>query len=63
MVTHQCEREHLPVVRFGDALKRAKEQIAQVIVEDRVLVVASRDDVVVLPGLLMSRPPTHAWQR
>lgn len=59
VVSHQREGKHAPVVRFRDGLQRPKEHAAELVVEDDVLVVAARDYMVVGPGFLVSRAPTH----
>jgi hypothetical protein len=60
VVPHQREREHQPVVGAGDDMQGPKKQLTKLIVEDRLFVVAARDDVVVGPGFLMAR---LAWHR
>src|SRR5262249_13903079 len=63
VVAHQREGQHPPVVGPCKDVQRAKEETSELVVEDRLPVVASTDDVIVGTGFLMARPPSHAGHR
>src|SRR4051794_10957812 len=59
MVVHQRVCEHAPLVRNAHAQQETEEGDSQFLVEDPLLVVPTRDDVVVRSGLLMARFARH----
>jgi hypothetical protein len=41
VVSHQCKRQHTPLVGASNGLQRAKEEATELVVENDVLVVAA----------------------
>src|SRR5262249_22986913 len=59
VVAHQRERKHSPRRCCRDKLQRSEKQGTELIVEDDLLVVASRNDMVVLARLLVTVSAAH----